>query len=199
MLERSPATAVSAPGTAASASFARVSLRACSTTRWPSATMSLAAICPRPSAEPVTKMRAILAILVEADELHAAPAPLCRVWLWIPARHCAQRAADVPVRTPANRPRCVRVLKYVQRSRRVRATRRSSTCTLAAAYLCCLLFCFLFSDGHGRPTEILRSTARQPDSASAPDHLPARVIEHRSGRLTVARLGACHTPPGQTR
>src|SRR6266567_84628 len=59
MLERSPATAVSAPGTAARASFARVSLRAWRTTRWPAGTMSLAAIRPRPSAAPVTKIRAI--------------------------------------------------------------------------------------------------------------------------------------------
>ena len=69
-----------------------------------------------------------------------------------------QTPTKVPVRVLANRPRCVRELKYIQRStpRRVRATRRSSTCILAAVYLCCLLFCFLFSDGHGRPTEILR-------------------------------------------
>jgi hypothetical protein len=40
-------------------SAARASLRACSVTRWPSPTRSRAAIRPRPSDEPVMKMRDI--------------------------------------------------------------------------------------------------------------------------------------------
>src|SRR5258706_10429237 len=59
MLARSPSSAVRAPGTARNACTARSRLRPCRTTSWPSATRRRAASWPGPSAEPVTKMRAI--------------------------------------------------------------------------------------------------------------------------------------------
>src|SRR5450755_4679339 len=59
MLERSPTTICSAPRTVWWISSARAALRACRTTSWPCSIKSSAAILPRPSAEPVTKTRAI--------------------------------------------------------------------------------------------------------------------------------------------
>jgi hypothetical protein len=52
-----------------SASFACAALRVPRTIQWRSTTISRAAICPRPSAEPVTKMRAIRKNI---NELHCA-------------------------------------------------------------------------------------------------------------------------------
>jgi hypothetical protein len=62
MLDKSPMTTASAPGMLERAVTARCSLRAWSTTLWPAATMFSAAIFPSPSAEPVTKTRAILKV-----------------------------------------------------------------------------------------------------------------------------------------
>src|SRR5882672_5192246 len=60
MLARSPTTMSSAPAIFLRVSSARAALRACSTTLCPCSIRSSAAIFPRPSAEPVTKTRAIL-------------------------------------------------------------------------------------------------------------------------------------------
>src|ERR1700683_3870386 len=57
MLDRSPTTTAVAAGRAARASSALAALRACSVTAWPSSVSSLAAISPRPSAEPVMSTR----------------------------------------------------------------------------------------------------------------------------------------------
>src|SRR5579862_1346640 len=62
MLDKSPMTTVSAPGMLERAVAALCSLRAWSTTLWPAATICPAAIFPSPSAEPVTKIRAILKV-----------------------------------------------------------------------------------------------------------------------------------------
>src|SRR4051812_4046890 len=77
ILERSAAIAASAPGTCAKASFARFSFRACNTTWWPCLTSSLAAISPKPSAEPVINILAMMLILYRLNSL-----PKLRFELW---------------------------------------------------------------------------------------------------------------------
>src|SRR5882757_5445665 len=59
MLDKSPTTTVSASGVFERATSALSGLRACRTTLCPAATRSSAAICPRPSAEPVINTRAM--------------------------------------------------------------------------------------------------------------------------------------------
>src|ERR1700733_10190501 len=59
MLVRSPTTTDSAAGSLFRVSSARCWLRACNTTLWPCPTKSCAAIRPKPSADPVMKIRAI--------------------------------------------------------------------------------------------------------------------------------------------
>jgi hypothetical protein len=62
--DRSPVTTVSAPGAAEVASLARWAFRAWSTTEWPREMSRWATAEPRPSEEPVMKMRAIFLYLV---------------------------------------------------------------------------------------------------------------------------------------
>lgn len=59
MLERSPMRTASAPGQACRAAAARSALRACRMTEWPRRMSWRAASEPRPSAEPVMRMRAM--------------------------------------------------------------------------------------------------------------------------------------------
>ena len=59
MLVRSPTTTDSAAESLFCASSARCWLRACNTTLWPCSTKSFAAIRPKPSDDPVMKIRAI--------------------------------------------------------------------------------------------------------------------------------------------
>src|ERR1700722_4195170 len=59
MLVRSPTTTDSAAGSVLLSSSPRCWLRACNTTLWPCSNKSCAAIRPKPSDEPVMKIRAI--------------------------------------------------------------------------------------------------------------------------------------------
>ena len=64
MLERSPMRTVSAPGQACRAASARWALRACRMTVWPRRMSWRAAREPRPSAEPVMRMRAMICLFI---------------------------------------------------------------------------------------------------------------------------------------
>ena len=63
MSDRSPMRTVSAPGQASRAASARSALRACRMTACPRRTSCRAASEPRPSAEPVMRIRAMMLIV----------------------------------------------------------------------------------------------------------------------------------------
>src|ERR1700678_3296302 len=74
MLVRSPTTTDSAAGSFSRVSSARCWLRACNTTLWPCSTKSCAAIRPKPSDDPVMKIRAIdISFVKKIEQLKVRP------------------------------------------------------------------------------------------------------------------------------